>query len=143
MQRPEDWDLEARMGAERVKLIHCDSVVSCHVNHPSPERVTHGDKAAYFRDEAWFLPRLYKCAVQAGIDQSTAEMQHFSRWAFVTARRVGALGESKMAWNLLRLSKKSAGKTEKGIELTAMLARFIGWKFAGRLTQHWGCEPEE
>lgn len=34
-QRPEDWDLEARMGALRPGLVHCGTTVSCQRDHPA------------------------------------------------------------------------------------------------------------
>jgi glycosyltransferase involved in cell wall biosynthesis len=55
--RPEDWDLEARMGALGVRLIHCGSSVSVQRDHASAERVSRGPAHAYLRDEARFLPR--------------------------------------------------------------------------------------
>ena len=87
-QRPEDWDLEARMGAMRTRLVYCDVAVSCQRDHSSDNRVSRGNWNSYLRDEAWFLPRLYKCAVQAGVTSDAPEMQHFSRWAFMRARHL-------------------------------------------------------
>ena len=65
-RRPEDWDVEARMGAKKVKLVHCGSTVSCQLEHSGAERVSRQNKELYLRDEAWFLPRLYECALEAG-----------------------------------------------------------------------------
>jgi glycosyltransferase involved in cell wall biosynthesis len=105
--RPEDWDLEARMGALRPQLIHCGSTVSVQVDHDSPNRVTRGAEAAYLRDEAIFLPRLHACALLAGVDPSAAEMAVFSRWCFLRARQLDALGESTLAEGLLALARYS------------------------------------
>lgn len=132
-RRPEDWDLEARMGALRVKLIYCDTTVSCHLEHPSNNRVTRGNKEAYLRDEAWFLPRLYRCAVEAGITHEAREMQHFSRWAFMRARHLGAIGEDEAAWGLLKLAERSSLKSDLFMKLVGLSARIVGWQSTGRV----------
>ena len=105
--RPEDWDLEARMGALRPRLIHCGSTVSVQVDHDSENRVSRGAQPAYLRDEAIFLPRLHACALLAGVDRHAAEMVLFSRRCFLRARQLDALGEQKMADNLLSLAHYS------------------------------------
>ena len=102
--RPEDWDLEARMGALGARLIHCGSSVSVQRDHASAERVSRGPSQAYLRDEATFLPRLYACALLAGVHHQAPEMDHFARWCFMRARDLHGLGESQLGDQLLRLS---------------------------------------
>jgi len=132
-RRPEDWDLEARMAARRPQLAYCDSVVSCHRHHSSAGRVSQGDAAVYLRDEAWFLPRLYECARQAGIKPGSVEMDHFSRWAFMRARYLGRLGEGELASQLMDLAREAAGKERFSMRLVRALARAIGWKATGQI----------
>ncbi len=132
-QRPEDWDVEARMGALQARLVLCDTVVSCHRDHPSDNRVTRGKIDAYLRDEAWFLPRLYGCALRAGVSHDAPEMRHFSRWAFMRARDLGAMGETRLAVALLQLARKSAVKGDPSMALVAILAKTVGWRATGRL----------
>lgn len=132
-ERPEDWDLEARMGAARTKLVHCGSVVSCHRDHPSSNRVTCGSMDAYLRDEAWFLPRLYQCAVKAGVAPSSVEMRHFTRWAFMRARYLGAMGESETAWQLFKLAEHSAGRKDFGMLIVEVSVRLFGWRLIGEM----------
>ncbi len=126
-QRPEDWDLEARMGALRTRLVHCGSTVSCQREHPGAERVSHGRLDAYLRDEAWFLPRLHQCALQAGVPEHGPEMQRFARWAFKLARDLGAMGEGAQAWKLMALAADAAGGRDAGMRLVASSARLLGW----------------
>jgi glycosyltransferase involved in cell wall biosynthesis len=133
-QRPEDWDLEARMGALRTRLVYCNAVVSCHLEHPSNDRVTRGNRESYLRDEARFLPRLYQCAVQAGVEGDAPEMEHFSRWAFMRARHLGAMGEDDAAWDLLHLAMRSSAKPALSLKLAEVLANTIGWKLTGKLS---------
>jgi len=132
-QRPEDWDLEARMGALGVKLVYCGSVVSCHLDHDSPNRVTKGSQLAYLRDEAWFMPRLYACACKAGVPLTAPEMYHFSRWAFMRARDLGAEGEGEAAWDLLNLARRTCTTNPMSMRFAAVLARLFGWKVVGKL----------
>jgi len=102
--RPEDWDLEARMGALGARLIHCGSEVSVQRDHSSTERVSRGPTQAYLRDEAQFLPRLYACALLAGVSPQASELDHFARWCFMRARDLHGMGEIQRGDQLLRLS---------------------------------------
>jgi Arc/MetJ family transcription regulator len=88
---------------------------------------------AYLKDEAWFLPRLYKCALEAGVKKEDAEMQHFSRWAFMRARQLGQLGESELAETLFELAKASSIQNRPIFTVTAVLRRLLGWKLTGNL----------
>lgn len=135
--RPEDWDLEARMGAHRVKLIYCDLVVSCHLDHDCDRRFSRGNHQAYLGDEAWFLPRLYECAVKAGVPAKSPEMEHFARWAFMRARHLGAIGETALARTLFDLACKAAPHTTIKMKMTGVLARLAGWKAAGKMGRLW------
>ena len=132
-RRPEDWDLEARMGALKVRLIFCDAVLSCQQDHPDPNRVSKGTHDSYLRDEAWFLPRLYACAIKAGVNENTPEMAHFSRWAFMRARHLGALGEEGMAQSLYELARESSGNIRLSMRFVGYCAKVLGWKTTGKL----------
>lgn len=134
-QRPEDWDLEARMGALRPGLVHCGSTVSCQRDHASPGRVSKGEQAAYLLDEAWFLPRLHACALQAGVAADAPEMREFSRWAFMRARDLGAIGEAAAAREVLSLAQGAAGGRSLSMKITAMTAGLIGWRAVGQLSR--------
>lgn len=136
--RPEDWDLEARMGALRPQLIHCGSTVSVQVEHNSPNRVTRGAEAAYLRDEAIFLPRLHACALLAGVEPSAMDMAVFSRWCFLRARQLDALAEPALADRLLALGRY-CGDADRGRSgawqqtVYKTLRRLIGSQAAGTL----------
>ena len=132
-QRPEDWDLEARMAARRPRLAYCDEVVSCHRDHDSAERVTSGDQLKYLKDEAWFLPRLYQCATEAGVEHGSEEMEVFARWVFMRARYLGMAGESAVASDLLKLAKRVSQTQSFSMKVISMLASTIGWRATGKL----------
>ncbi|WP_094556849.1 glycosyltransferase family 2 protein [Synechococcus sp. 1G10] len=131
--RPEDWDLEARMGALRPRLIHCGSTVSMQRHYSSPDRVSEGSPAAYLRHEALFLPRLYACAVLAGVSPECPEMQRFSRWVFMRARDLDGLGETKTAGQLLRLARFTATENGLALHFYAGLRRIMGPGFSVRI----------
>ncbi len=130
--QPEDWDYDARAGATGTQLVFCDELVSCQLDHDG-HRVTGRPYEQYLPQEAWFLPRLYACAVQAGIDAHTPEMQHFARWAFALARRAGAAGMNEAADELLDLAMHAAGRKTKGMRIVRYGADRMGWVMIGRL----------
>ena len=134
-QRPEDWDLEARMGAHRVKLVYCNTVVSCHLDHDSDKRFSRGNHEAYLRDEAWFLPRLYECAIEAGVAGTAPEMTHFGRWVFMRARHLGAMGETEVARSLFALARRASPHTTFKMRVTGILAGLVGWKAVGKMAR--------
>ena len=131
--RPEDWDLEARMGQYQPKLVHCGTVVSCQVHHNLGERVSQGKFQDYIRDEYRFLPRLYQCSVYAGVSRSSPEMQHFSRWVFMRSRQLGQLGESEKAWKLLKLYEEASLRKGADYYMVKLSAKTIGWQITGHL----------
>jgi len=131
--RPEDWELEGRMGALRAKLVYCDVVLSCQRSNPDPNCVSRGPFRKYLLDEAWFLPRLYQYALKAGVGYDMPEMQFFSKWVFMRARDMGAIGESGKAWELLRLAKKSSLKVGFKIRSVELAVHFFGWKAISRV----------
>ncbi|MFM6175717.1 MAG: glycosyltransferase family 2 protein [Sphaerospermopsis kisseleviana] len=137
--RPEDWDLEARMGALRPRLIHCGSTVSVQIDHDSPNRVTRGAATAYLRDEAILLPRLHACALLAGVEPSETEMALFSRWCFLRARQLDRIGATAAAETLLNLARYSGVVDPKRSaawqqNLYAAVRRLIGGRASGSLS---------
>ena len=133
-QRPEDWDYDARAGATGTPLAFCDEVVSCQLQHPGP-RVSREAFERYLPQEAWFLPRLYACAVQAGVAADAPEMLHFARWAFALARHVGALGMADAADELLVLAACAGGRRTPGMRAVGGCARILGWRPTAHLCQ--------
>jgi hypothetical protein len=130
-KRPEDWDLEARMGAYSPKLAYVEKVVSCHLDHDDPGRVSKGKYLAYLVDEAWFLPRLYDCALRAGMSKNSKEMQHFSKWCFMRARHLGYVGRTDLADQIFRLSVESTVSVTFKQRVASGLATLFGWRLVG------------
>ena len=115
------------MGALKVKLVYCDAVLSCQLAHPSTNRVSAGPREQYILDELWFLPRLYHCAREAGVQKNTPEMNHFSRWAFYLARQLGEMGKVQAANEMVKLSKRSSPDSFRTLSLYVIGVRFFGW----------------
>lgn len=130
--QPEDWDYDARAGALGTRLAFCDAVVSCHRNHDA-DRVTKRPYLNYLPQEAWFLPRLYDCAVKAGVKPTSPEMQQFVRWAFSLSRRVSTLGLSRQAAELLDLSERAGEKRTLGMSTMHACKNLLGWRVTGYL----------
>jgi glycosyltransferase involved in cell wall biosynthesis len=131
-RRPEDWDYEARIGALKAKLVFCNEVLSCQVAHDGAERVSFGAREKYALDEAWFLPRLYHCGRQAGVEKNAPEFRHLARWAFFLARQLGEMGQSKTASEMIGLSRRISPSFFLKREIVSGLARVFGWRFTLR-----------
>ena len=126
-QRPEDWDYDARAGAAGTRLVFCEEAASCHRQHAGP-RVSQSFFERYLPQEAWFLPRLYACAVQAGVPADAPEMRHFARWSFALARHVGALGMADAAEELMVLAARAGGRRTAGMRAVGGCACVLGWR---------------
>lgn len=129
--RPEDWDLEARMGALGARLVHCGSTVSCQLEHDSPQRVSRGPQRSYLLDEACFLPRLHACALRAGVPPGATEWQHLARWCFLRARQLHGIGAVDQGDRLLALSRQVADRLPP--RLYQLTRRGLGAGVAARL----------
>jgi len=129
LQRPEDWDYDARAGAARARLVFCDEVLSCQRQHEG-HSVTKWSYESYLPQEAWFLPRLYECALKAGVSADSPEMRHFSRWAFALSRQMGMRGMIEAAKELLEVAQKACGGLSAEIIFYRWATRIIGWKAA-------------
>ena len=127
-QRPEDWDYDARIGATGTHLVFCDEILSCQRQHEGP-CVTKSSLESYIPQEALFLPRLYDCAVKAGISLKAPEMKHFSRWAFTHARHAAMRGDLKVMEEMLGLSDR-AGNRSVDFRLFKMVKKVLGGRIA-------------
>ncbi len=131
--RLEDWEMEARMGQYKPKLIHCGTLVSYRSFHSGNHVSLEGSVHDRILDEYWLLPRLYRYAMRAGVSRSSPEMQHFSRWVFMRSRHLGQLGESEKAWELLQLYEKTSLRKTTDYYLVKLAAKTIGWRATGQL----------
>jgi glycosyltransferase involved in cell wall biosynthesis len=132
--RPEDWDYDARAGATGTRLVFCDEVLSSQRYHAGA-CVSNSSYERYLPQEAWFLHRLYRCAVQAGVSPDTPEMRHFVRWAFTLARRAGALGVDAVADEMLALAVQVGRSETFEMRCVRIASKWFGWRRTGRLCQ--------
>jgi glycosyltransferase involved in cell wall biosynthesis len=132
--RPEDWDYDARAGATGTRLVFCDEVLSSQRHHAGA-CVSNSSYERYLPQEAWFLPRLHDCAVQAGVSHHAPEMRHFIRWAFTLARRIGALGMDDVAEEMLALAVRAGQGETVEMRCVRIASKWFGWRRTGRLCQ--------
>jgi glycosyltransferase involved in cell wall biosynthesis len=137
MRMGEDWLYDAKIGALGTKLAYCDTYVSEHRQH-SHERLTgKALSASALRDFGRLIPELFFCAQQAGVKVGSVEMQHFSRWAFSLARQLGRSGEVGFARRCFEVARQADRDHGTGLQfqIYSTLAKIVGWKFAGLLSE--------
>jgi hypothetical protein len=130
-KRPEDWDYDARAGALGARLIFCDEVLSCQRHHDG-HRVSTWSFEQYLPQEAWFLPRLYDCAIKARVPYDAPEMRHFVQWAFALSRAMAERNQVRTAEQLLTLAGTAGGGLTFGMLLYLWLSRLFGWRTVAR-----------
>lgn len=135
----QDWEYDARAGALRARLVHCQSAVSEHVHHDG-ERQTSG--AAWTTDptrlgnRVELLTRLFRNYQQAGVSGAESEARHFSRWCFSIARQCSAAGLAAESRQCLELSREILqGKAGHAVAVFWWLTRLFGHRAVGRLAR--------
>ncbi len=131
-QRPEDWDYDARAGALGTRLVFCDERLSCQRQHDG-HCVTKSSYERYLPQEAWFLPRLYKCAIRAQVGADAPEMKHFVRWAFSLSRRMAVRKNTDVAADLLALAAQSNGGESITMRWYRRMAYLVSWRWSAIL----------
>jgi glycosyltransferase involved in cell wall biosynthesis len=130
----EDWEYDARIAAQGVRLHHVDAWV-CEVRHHEGDRLSgRGLAKDVMRSRALAHAAIYRHARSAGISSEAPEMQNFARELFLLARQCGAAGhgaESRMLFELAR--EASLDGTHLQFRLYATAARILGWALAGRI----------
>ncbi|MEK6765524.1 MAG: glycosyltransferase family A protein [Planctomycetota bacterium] len=133
MRMGEDYEYDARVGAMGTRLVFCNEIVSCHRDHKGG-RLTRGVLTkAILRDHVRLIPKLYECAMKAGVQKDCKEMQHFSRWAFLVARQAGAVGLIDGAKNCFEAATSAALTEDITMKIIGLTARIAGWGVTGRL----------
>jgi len=134
MRMSEDWEYEARIAALGIKLVHCPEFLSDTRQH-ADERITSGSSTfAHCRDMARLVASLYAAAIKAGVAIDSPEMKHFSRWAFLEARRASLAELAAEAEACFDIAVQASGRPDKTLRLYGFMARLLGWCMAGRIT---------
>ncbi len=132
--QPEDWDYDARAGSLQTRLVYCDEALSCQCVHDG-HSVTKWAYEKYMPQEADFLPRLYDCALLAGVSVKSSEMRHFSRYAYSLSRRCGVCSMDAHARRLLELARRAQPSFSVEMGLYNWLVRMLGIGTASRIAE--------
>jgi hypothetical protein len=131
----EDWEYDARVAAQGVKLHHVDDWV-CEVRLHDAHLSGRGDPPQ-LRDRAAAHAAIYGHARRAGIGADGPEMQHFARELFLLARQCGAAGLAPESRTLFDLARDASGGDRDRLQfrLYRALAGVVGWTRVGKLSR--------
>ena len=135
----QDWELDGRIGAMGVKLIQCKEFVSEHREHAGLRQTGVSPWADLLRvkERKRLLGMMLGHAKRAGMTPQYPEMQHFSRWLFMFARRCGAVGQAQDARECFQWAREAAGpERSRGMDfrIYSAAAKVLGWRLAGKLS---------
>jgi glycosyltransferase involved in cell wall biosynthesis len=131
----EDWEYDARMAAQGVKLHYAEEWLGEYRHHEGERLSRGGYVPAIMRDRARAHAHIYEHAKRAGIGAETHEMRHYARELFLLARQCGAAGliaESRMLFELSR-DASGADRDRTQFRVYAFAARVAGWSTAGKI----------
>ncbi len=138
MRMGEDWEYEARVGGLGTRLVYCDEFVA-DVREHTQGRLTGGGTATavVLQNTARLIQSLFQNAKRAGVELSTAEMRHFSRWSFSTARQLGAIGAIEAAEKCFLVARAAAGEFANSREFRSfrVLTNVLGWRITGSVSE--------
>ena len=134
----QDWEYDGRVGALKTRLVWCDAHVSDHRQHEGVRQTSEADWTEPFRaaTRKRFMGLMFEYGKRAGVTLDAPEMQHFSRWCFLIARRCGAAGMADDSREAFAWAREAAGETRgRGWDFRAyrLMAAVLGWRLTGRL----------
>jgi len=138
LKHEEDWEYDCRIAALGVKLHYCDmylAEVRDHDEHRLCRGDAHNPERLKERSKAHKL--IYSHAINAKIDSTCVEMQHFSRALFLLSRQCGASGLVNESKDLFTLAiNASEEKRAKGFDfkIYKTLSLILGWKLMGKMS---------
>jgi hypothetical protein len=133
MRMSEDWVYDARAGALGVCLAHVNECVAVTRAHQEGRLTDGGMNADKMQNICMLIEELHACAQAAGIDSGVAEMQHFSRWAFLVARQAGSFGLTEHAERCFHVACDTANRPDWRLRMVSALRRSIGWRLTGQI----------
>lgn len=131
LRMEEDWEYDARIAAQGVRLHHVAEVVAEVRLHHQPNLSGHGLHPQYLRDRGLAHESILRSAQRAGITIDAPEMQHFARELFLLARQSGAAGLTAESKRLFALAREVAPGAQ--LRIYGLVAGVVGWRNAGRL----------
>lgn len=129
MRMAEDWEYEARAAALQVRLAPCPQPLSDTRHHARGRLTGHDDLLAHSPDMVRLMSALHAAATAAAVPLDSQEMQHFSRWAFMEARRAGAAALPDASRTCLDIAQQSSNGRWKGqFAAYRTAASLLGWQ---------------
>ena len=122
----QDWEYDARAGAQGVWLAFVDHPVSHHRQHGGPRQT--GGRWLAPQDQIRFFRALRDGALAAGISRTTPEMKHFVRWTFAEARSAACAGDGASASELLALAESAVSGPARALRIYRKLSAGLGWR---------------
>jgi glycosyltransferase involved in cell wall biosynthesis len=132
----EDWDYDCRAGLLGVRLHHCAQPVAVvRDGGDAHAGMAWKHDARAMRDRIDGYSRTFAYAKQAGIAESSPEMQQLVRSLFWMAREAGAHGFKGEAQTLFALARQHAKPHGADYTLFSFATRVLGWRLAGQLAR--------
>ncbi|MDQ3279840.1 MAG: glycosyltransferase family 2 protein [Acidobacteriota bacterium] len=136
LRNEEDWEYDARIAAQGVRLHYCPEWVA-EVRHHEERRLSgSGLEPQVLRDRAKAHALILQHAQKAGIGAETPEMRRYARELFLLARQCGAaslVAESRMLFECARIASGPRRNAAQFV-LYAAAAHAIGWTTMGRIS---------
>ncbi len=129
----EDWVYDSKAAALRVPLVFVPEVVAATRRHGEGRLTRSGFSSDKSKDIACLVVALHEAASQSKVDPLCPEIQHFSRWAFLEARRAGSFGHIQEASACLAVAKKTAHTFDLKMTFVGCMAKVLGWKITGNI----------
>ena len=113
----EDLEYECRIGLQNPKLIFIDQHLT-DIRHHSGNRfsVHNSNRAKQLSHQIQAREHIYQTMIAFGLDQSSQQMQDFSKFMFLLARQSGELNlfeASSAAFKLAKISNKGLSKKDR------------------------------
>ncbi len=132
----EDWEYDARIASQGVRLHYCEAWVS-EVRHHHRGRLSDlSFTPRVLRDRARAHALILEHAQRAGIGTETEEMQHYARELFLLARQCGDRGLPRESKMLFDLAREASGPRRDRVQfrLYSAAARVLGWSLLGKVS---------
>lgn len=135
LRNEEDWEYDARIAMQGVRLHYCEEWVSVARHHHSGRLSEFGMKPEVLADRAQAHALILGHARAAGIGPDAPEMKHFARELFLMARQCGSAGLPRESKMLFDLARDASGVDRDRIQFRAYAAatRVFGWNLTGRI----------
>ena len=130
----QDWEYDARIGAQGIRLAYCPEFVCEQRQHGGPRQTGSGRWLAP-ADQVRFFTSLFECARKAGVTADTPEMMHFGRWVFSHCRAAALAGEVAVSDRLLALCHQATPHPPRDLRVYTRLHQLLGARLAARASE--------